>query len=171
MDENPRLSAARLAQRREHLMNSIDTATPRRTKARKWVLGLAGGVSIALAAGGGVVAVAGTPAVFKQSNGAVVVDAGNTRPAYDGRILTGSELAALNAQGKATFSINAREAACQGVELFFDTQAELDTYAHALDARDKIRRAAGTAAGADPCSAYADAPRFVTLPSAAAPSS
>ncbi len=168
MDENPRLSAARLAQRREHLMNSINTVTPRRARARKRVLGLAGGISIALAAGGGVVAVAGTPAVFKQSNGAVVVDTASTRPAYDGKILTGSELASLNAQGKATFSINAREAACQGVELFFDTKAELDSYAQELDARDRVRRAAGTATGADPCAAYADAPRFVTSPPAPA---
>lgn len=150
MIDEPELSAARLAQRRDHLMTAIDTIeTPRPSRTRRRVIAATGSIAVLLAGGGAVAAVAGSPAVFRQSNRVVVVDGSQMHGnAYEGREITATELKQLNAQGKATHSLVIREGACHGDVLWFDTDAELRAFGNASMAR---RQAAEAAGEQDPC--------------------
>jgi hypothetical protein len=150
MIDETELSAARLAQRRDHLMTAIDTldaTQPSRTRRR--VIAAASSIAVLLAGGGAVAAVAGSPAVFRQSNGVVAVDASQLhKNAYEGREITQAQLQQLNAEGKATHSLITREGACHGDILLFDTDAELTAFETASMAR---RQAAEAAGEQDPC--------------------
>ena len=150
MIDEPELSAARLAQRRDHLMTAIDTfdaTQPSRTRRR--LIAASSSIAVLLAGGGAVAAVAGSPAVFRQSNGVVAVDGSQMRGnAYEGREITQAQLKQLNAEGKATHSLITREGACHGDVLWFDTDAELRSFGDASTARQKAAEAAGEQ---DPC--------------------
>lgn len=98
------------------------------------------GVLAAAAVGGGSVAVAGSPAVFRQDNGVVAIDGQQLRPWYYGRALDAEQIEDLNDDGKAMFSNSSIETACHGVSLVFDTEAESDAYARGYTARAKAVR-------------------------------
>jgi hypothetical protein len=122
------------------------------------------GLAVLLVGGGAVVAVAGTPAVFRQDNGVVAVDASQLHKyAYQGHEISAAQLKQLQAQGKATLSLITREGACNGDVLWFDTQAELT----AFQADSMARRSQAAVAGIkDPC-AFAKTPQPIPTASAA----
>lgn len=162
--DQPALSEHRLRRRKDHLMDEIARQEhPRRQPARR----ISAIVSIAAAAvlvtGGAALAshVLGGPSIWRQDDGSVAIDGSALRPAYQGRYLTADELADLQAQGLATISANNRELACQGITLYFDTDAQWQAYLDDFEARD-TGDAATPAAGSDPCEPYADSPRYVT---------
>jgi hypothetical protein len=150
-------SAERLVMRRDHIMKHI--STPRSTfggmRPRAWIAGLAGGVAIATGAGV-IVANAGSPNVTSQSNGVVAIDTRGLQPSYHGTILTTAQMRALHAEGKATASLQNREAACQGVYLLFDTLGQSDSWESDYLARRTKDQVAEPSS--DPCHKYADTP-------------
>lgn len=156
------LPAARLAQRREHLMTKIRT-TPQARGARSskirrhWTWRTAVAVAALAIFGGGTIATAGPHAVVRQANGAVAIDTSQLQLVHDGHAVAGE-------QAK-TFHIfaNNEELACQGITLAFDTDAAANKYLAEYKTRLERRRArAGAAATSQaPCAAVADAPRFL----------
>jgi hypothetical protein len=156
------LPADRLARRREHLMNEI-TPTPQPAhprRARRWAV--IGGITALVAVGGGAALADGNP-IWRQTDGSVAINPGLLRPAYEGRYLTEAELAALQSHGRASASANNEELACQGITLYFDTEAQRDAYNTDFDARYPSNSSRPTASpSADPCMAYTSAPRYVT---------
>lgn len=146
--EHAPLPADRLAHRREHLMSET-AAKPglsRRVKA------LIGGVLAAAALGGGAVAVAGVPGVFRMDNGVVGIDANALDGWHQGRVVTADQIEDLQAEGKAGYSAQSIELACHGVLAYLDTEAEADAYSAGYNARVKAiatkRKALGP--GTDP---------------------
>lgn len=118
--------------------------------------------AVVLVTGGAAMAshVLGGPSIWRQDDGSVAIDGSTLRPAYQGRYLNADELADLQDQGLATIGANNRELACQGITLYFDTDAQWQAYLDDFEARD-TGDAATPAAGSDPCEPYADSPRFV----------
>jgi hypothetical protein len=171
LHSGPLLDAGRLARRKEHLMAEITrTATSsatQRSAARQpgqwWRSRTAVITAItAVALAGGTVAAATMPAVFRQDNGVVAIDGSALKPAYQGTTLSGQQLADLQKQGKANFSANNQELACQGISLYFDTEAERQVYLTAFQPRWIAAMAQEKKKPTqDPCAAYASSPRFV----------
>ena len=83
------------------------------------------------------------------------------RPAYHGEYLTPSDVATLQAEGLATAPVISRELVCQGVELYFDTDAERDAYVADYTARFPVEP---PYLAGDPCSPYRDSPHYVDGP-------
>ncbi len=126
------------------------------------------GVGAAIAIGGlglGASAVAANGLmVTRAPNGMVAINLDQATGVYQGRVVTLAEVEGLNKNGKAMFSIANRELACQGVMLYFDTEAQADDYGRGYVQRETERRAAAgptIADTGDPCQAYRDAPNFV----------
>jgi hypothetical protein len=142
------LPADRLAARREHLMTETTTrpGLSRRAKA------LIGGLLAAAAVGGGTVAVAGTPGVFRMGNGMAGIDANALDGWHQGRVVTAGQIEDLQADGKAGYSAQSVELACHGVVAYFDTEAEADAYGEGYNARVKAIAAKrkALAPGTDP---------------------
>jgi hypothetical protein len=80
------------------------------------------------------------------------------RPAYHGRYLTPSDVATLQAEGLATAPVINRELVCQGVELYFDTNAERAAYVADYAARFPVEP---PYLAGDPCSPYRGSPHYV----------
>lgn len=172
----PRFSPAAMAARREHLMTEItprphtSTHTQPRTSARtsrlrRW--GITAGIAALAVAGGGAVATATGHGIWRQDNGVVAIDVGALRPVYQGHYVTLGQVEDLNQHGKAMFSTNNRELACQGISLYFDTEAESNAYLADYDLRypgtaDTSSDTSSDTGAEDPCAPYADAPRYVT---------
>lgn len=158
--EEPRhqLPADRLARRREHLMSEI-TPVPAHRRARRWVI--IGSIATVAVAGGGA-ALANGDAIWRQPNGAVAIDGRALRPVYQGRYVSLDEVAALQKRGKAMGSAVNEELACQGITLYFDTEAELNAYNKDFDTRHPLTAAPTPAPTTDPCAKYTDSPRYVT---------
>ena len=134
------------------------TARPSRSARRLKVL--VGGLLATAAIGGGTVAVAGTPAVFRQDNGMVAVDVGQLQPMHYGRTVSLDQIGDLNAAGKAMFSLNTVELACKDVTLYVDTEAEADAYGKGYTQRAKAvaaRKAAQATPVTDPCQLWSEA--------------
>lgn len=143
------LPADRLARRREHLM--VETAaSPHRLSRR--VKAVLGGVLVAAAVGGGTVAVAGTPGVFRQDNGVVAIDGNALDAWYQGKVIDFDQIEDLSDDGKAMYSTNSIELACHGVVAYFDTEAEVDAYSAGYNVRVKAvaEKRAAFAPGTDP---------------------
>ena len=138
------LPAATLARRREHLMSETSVRPGRLTRRAKALMGC---VLAAAAIGGGTVAVAGTPGVFRRHDGLVEIDGQHLTPLYYGQTLTVDLVQELNKQGKAMASAQTVEAGCHGVVLYFDTPAEADAYGKDFGARLKAIRAKQEADG------------------------
>jgi hypothetical protein len=107
---------------------------------------------------GGTFAVAGGTGVWRRSDGVVEIDAQSLTPLYYGERLSVGQIVKLNEQGKAMAAVVNIEAACHGVDLYFDTQAEADAYGADFVSRQKALRAAQKANGTftatppeDPC--------------------
>jgi hypothetical protein len=119
---------------------------------------LIGGLLAAAAIGGGTVAVAGTPGVFRRPDGLVEVDGQHLTASYYGQAISLDRVQELNKQHKAIVSVQNVEAGCHGVVLYFDTQAEADAYGRDFVSRRKAMRAKDKADGTlaahlagDPC--------------------
>ncbi len=146
-------------------MRGIDKDAPADGRVRRRRAGIA--VAVAAATGlltGGAAPAAREPGVggiWRQDDGSVAIDVSALRPAYQGRYLTPDELASLESDGRATVSATNRELACQGITLYFDTEAEWAAYLADFEARH-AGDAVTLAPGADPCAPYADSPRYVT---------
>ncbi len=176
-DPYPHLAADRFARRRDHLMNEISaqattpTTTHRHDAAsvagtswwRRRPAAIGAGALIAVGALGlGASAVAANGfMVTRQPGGMVAIDLGQATGVYQGRVVTLTEVENLNKNGQAMVSIANRELACQGVMLYFDTQAQADDYARGYAQREKTRRATSATTSSDPCQGYRDAPNFV----------
>lgn len=161
-DSGPVLPERRLALRKAHVMSEITmAATTERPRRRATVVLVAVGASLAI--GGGVAVAAGVNggSIWRQADGSVAIDGSQLRPAYQGRYLSASELSDLQAKGKAMASANNEELACQGISLYFDTEAELEAYNADFDARHPMTSRVADSTG-DPCAAYADSPKYVT---------
>ena len=99
----------------------------------------------------------------------VAIDAAALRPVYAGRLLTADDLARLQASGQATISANNRELACQGISLYFNTEAQRESHLRDFQRRHSALRAASAQAIAgsrtargNPCTEYAAAPSSIT---------
>lgn len=103
----------------------------------------------------------GVGPIWLQGDGSVAVDGSQLRPAYEGRYLSTSELATLQGQGKAMMGVVNRELACQGISLYFDTDAEWQAYLDDYEVRHGQDEATSLVPGADPCDPYVDSPRYV----------
>lgn len=150
------LPVDRLARRKEHLMQEI-TARPSRSARRLKVL--VGGLLAIAAIGGGTVAIAGTPAVFRQDNGVVAIDGEQLQPMHYGRAASLDQIGDLNAAGKAKFNLNTVELACKGVTLYVDTEAEADAYGKGYTQRARAvaaHKAAQAAPATDPCQLWTE---------------
>lgn len=170
-DVAPDLSAERLSRCREAFMFEITRvpedvvasgAAPRRRWPRRRKLAI-GAIALSALGIGAIAVAAHTSAVFRQDNGAYAV--GDVQPVYHGAVVTPEQLKELNAHGKARFGSSTMELACQGVALYFDTDAEQDQYIAEYNTREARRWAAWKTAGGppqgDPCPAYADAPAAI----------
>ena len=150
------LPADRLARRREHLMT--ETAHTTDVTSRPARLGrrgraLVGGLLAAAAVGGGAVAVAGAPAVWRMDNGMVAIDGQQLRQWHDGHEVTLDQVEELQEDGKAIGGLNSIELACRGIQLWVDTEAQNDAYGDGYRTRLRAvdeRRSAARAAGEDP---------------------
>ncbi|MBU4213543.1 MAG: hypothetical protein KJ792_02675 [Actinobacteria bacterium] len=104
------------------------------------------------------------PAVSRNSDGSVAIDASRLRPVYDGRYVTADQLGDLQQQGRATAGVNNRELACQGITLYVDTEAQTQAVQDDFDRRHPVATPAvkESDTAADPCARFADSPQFVT---------
>ncbi len=158
------LDERRLRRRKDHLMDEITRheQTGRKPAPR---VGMLASITVGavLLTGGAALAshVLGGPSIWRQDDGSVAIDGGSLRPAYHGRYLTADELADLQDQGLATISANNRELACQGISLYFDTDAEWQAYLDDFEAREPDYPAT-VPPGSDPCEPYADSPQLVS---------
>ena len=121
------------------------------------------GIAVALVVG--IAAVAGPaqrgPAIWRQDDGSVAIDGSRLRPAYHGGYVTMGQIADLQRRGLAMGSVNSRELACQGISLYFDTEAERQAYLDDFERRDQGRPVL-LPPHTDPCERYASSPRYVT---------
>lgn len=181
-DPYPRLASDRLARRRDHLMNEISAhtttqTTPRHTdpvtdgpaegawwRRRPALIGVGAVIAVGgLGLGASAVAANGFM-VTRQPGGMVAIDLDQATGVYQGRVVTLAEVANLNKNGEAMFSIANRELACQGVMLYFDTEAQADDYGRGYAKRETARRAVAASTSGDtgdPCQGYSDTPNFV----------
>lgn len=161
MNQTPEMSAARLTQRREHLMAHVSQSDHARAgvtggwRQRRWGLATAAGAAF-LALTGGAVATAGSSGIYRESNGDVTVDMSRLNVVHNGKIVNGDSK-------KFQYSAVNQELACQGIMLVFGTAKEADSYLSGFKARQEQRRAkrVGNQQSKNPCSEYADAPRLV----------
>lgn len=179
-DPYPLLATDRLARRRDHLMNEISAQTAAQAPSSRHAAGSATarsrwrrrpaviGLGAVIAVGGlglGTSTVAANGFIVTRAPGGVIaIDLEQATGVYQGRVVTLAEVQNLNTNGQAMFSIANRELACQGVMLYFDTEAQADDYGRGYAQREKARRAATTptsAVSGDPCEGYADTPNFV----------
>jgi len=80
------------------------------------------------------------------------------RPVYHDRYISLTDVATLQREGLATAPAVNRELVCQGVEVYFDTNAERDAFQASYAARYPVEPA--YLAG-DPCLPFRDSPRYV----------
>ncbi len=159
----PSLDERRLALRKVHVMSEITKKTKKpRQRPRAAAILVATGLSLAVTGGVALAANQLHGAIWRQDDGSVAIDGVQLRPAYEGHYLSSNELKDLQAHGKAMASANDPALACQGISLYFDTEAERDAYNADFDARYPIG-SDQRGAGEDPCAPYADWPSFVTL--------
>ena len=162
----PELDERRVARRKAHLMNEIDSKVRGRAPRRRLVLTVVAvaGVAAALTGGAAVLHLATGGSVVPQGNGQYAIDGSTLRPVYQGRYVSLNELEHLKSEGKATTSVNNAELACQGISLYFDTDEQLQAYMDDFAARDAQYKAARPSISPTegPCVLYADAPRYVT---------
>jgi len=157
MTHDPKpLPVDRIARRKEHLMRETSAHPPRSARRMKV---LVGGLLATAAIGGGTVAVAGTPAVFRQDNGMVAVDVGQLQPMHYGRAVSLGQIGDLTKAGKAKFNLNSVELGCKGVTLYVDTEADADAYGKGYSQRAKAvaaRKAGQSTPATDPCKLWID---------------
>ena len=129
-----------------------------------WRLGtvVATTTTAVLVTGGAALAshVLGGPSIWRQDDGSVAIDGSTLRPAYEGRYLTADDSPTCRTRAWRRSARTTVELACQGITLYFDTDAQWQAYLDDFEARD-TGDAATPAAGSDPCEPYADSPRFV----------
>ncbi|MCD5352013.1 hypothetical protein [Kineosporia mesophila] len=114
---------------------------------------------IALAGAG--TAVAAGKGVFRDETGNVGIDASVLSPVYEGHRRTITDLEQLEIEGKAHYSVNNRELACQGISLYFDTEAERQAYLQEVEPRHQAAMQEESAhPDEDPCKPYTHSPRF-----------
>jgi hypothetical protein len=142
------LPADRFAARREHLMSETTTRPGLSHRAKALIVGLLA----AAAVGGGTVAVAGKPGVFRMGNGVMGIDANALDGWHRDRVVTADQIEELQADGKAGYSAQSVELACHGVIAYFDTEAEADAYGAGYNTRVKeiAAKRRALAPGADP---------------------
>jgi hypothetical protein len=80
------------------------------------------------------------------------------RPAYHGRYVTPADVAMLQSHGLATAPAVDRELVCQGVEVYFDTNAERDAYLADYAARYPVEP---PYLAGDPCRPFRGAAQYV----------
>ena len=147
------LGPDRVQRRREHLMSEI-TADPQpnagRSRRRRTVIAT---VLASVTIAGAGVAYAVSSAIIPNPHGGVpAVDSSKLRPVYHGEYVTKDQVTDLQSHGKAMGEIDTIETACQGIALYFDTEAETDVYGHAYMAR--LAALPKSAPGADPCAVW-----------------
>lgn len=174
MTQDEQAQDGRLFRRREHLLSEIDRTAP--TARRRVVRAtLVAAISIGgLAGGGAVVATASAPAVHRGASGLDVIDGSNLQPYYNGARVTPERIRELRQEHKAMFELGDMELACQGIELFVDTQAQADAYSATTKprmlARVEAMRAAHEAGRTytdppgDPCAGLPTAPPVLPAP-------
>ena len=106
-------------------MSKTTTRGRSHRRPRRTVL-LAGAALAAVLAGSGALAVTGSPAVVRQSDGGVAIDGQALAASYHGRVLTPGELETLSGQRPDITSVTNRETSCHGVSLLFDDDAQAD---------------------------------------------
>ena len=116
-----------------------------------------------IAVAGAGTAVAASQGVFRDVEGNIGIDGSVLSPAYQGKLFTVEEIEQLELQGKARFSVNNPELACQGISLYFDTEAERQAYLTEAEPRLQAAHAATRAHPdeKDACTYFADSPQYV----------
>ena len=103
-------------------------------------------------------AVASGPAVTRSVDGTPEVDLRLVDNVYRGQAVDLATVERLNADGRATVGVASHEPGCQGVMLWFDTEA--DAYGRGYLRRLEARGDAPRDTSGDPCADVADAPQF-----------
>jgi hypothetical protein len=104
-----------------------------------------------------VVLLSGASVQTHGATGPSTLGTGGLRPVYHGQYITPRDVATLQAQGLATSSEVNRELVCQGVELYFDSNAQRAAYL--ADYAKRFPTEPPYLAG-NPCSPFRNSPSY-----------
>lgn len=129
---------------------------------RRWRAGTLAvlGLSVTALLGATSAVVASSPAVTRSIDGTPGVDLRKVTGMYQGQVVDLDAVQFLNEDDKAQVSVASHELGCQGVMLYFDTEAQADHYGRGYLERLEASKDAPREPTGDPCADTADAPRF-----------